>query len=159
MPFSITDLTRKDETAEKIPTKGKGLGAFTSPSGYATILCFPITIWQSRRNTKKTVESLREARELETERVEAERREEAEEERKRAELRAKSYANRDGPGPQGPPREKKVPEVEPLDPRLDRDPENPRVCDNTCGNAWSSHCPIHDRKHSSRPTSPGLLAI
>jgi hypothetical protein len=42
---------------------------------------------------------------------------------------------------------------------LERDPENPRVCNDTCGNAMRSHCPIHDRKRSSRPTSPGLLAI
>lgn len=149
MPFSITDLTHKDETAEKIPTKGKGLG------GYASILFFPITIWQSSRNGMKTIEDLREARMLGAERELAER----EEEREREELRAKSGASRDGPGPQGPPREKKVPEVEPLDPNLERDHENPRVCDSTCGNAMKSHCPIHDRKDSSRPTSPGLLAI
>ncbi|RGP61599.1 hypothetical protein FSPOR_9925 [Fusarium sporotrichioides] len=159
MPFSITDLTRKDKTAEKIPTKGKGLGAFTSPSGYATILCFPITIWQSRRNAKKTVESLGEARQQEAERINAERWQEFQEEQKRRELREKSDANHDDLGPQGPPREKKVPEVEPLDPRLERDPENPRNCDETCGNALRDSCPIHDRKQSSRPTSPGLLAI
>jgi hypothetical protein len=159
MPFSITDLTKRDRTAENIPTKGKGLGAFTSPSGYATILCFPITIWQSRRNAKKTVESLREARHQKTERKKAEIQQEFQEEQKRREMREKSDANRNGLGPQGPPREKKVPEVEPLDPRLERDPENPRNCDETCGNALKGSCPIHDRKQSSRPTSPGLLAV
>jgi hypothetical protein len=159
MPFSITELTKKDETAEKIPTKGKGLGAFTSPSGFATILCFPITIWQTRRNTKKTIENIREARQQEAERANAERWEEAQKEQRRRELREKSDAKRDGLGPQGPPREKKVPDVEPLDPELEREPKNPRNCDDTCGNALMSHCPIHDRKQSSRPTSPGLLAV
>ncbi|KAG8357795.1 hypothetical protein FVEN_g4283 [Fusarium venenatum] len=155
----VCQLVPHRPSPELIPTKGKGLGAFTSPSGYGTILCFPITIWQSRRNTKKTVESLREARQQEAERRNAETQQEFQEEQKRREMREKSDANRDGLGPQGPPREKRVLEVEPLDPRLERDPENPRNCDEACGNALKGSCPIHDRKQSSRPTSPGLLAI
>ncbi|RGP78220.1 hypothetical protein FLONG3_3699 [Fusarium longipes] len=152
MPFSITDLTRKDETAKK----DKDLGAFTKPAGYATILFFPITIWQSLRNNKKTIKEVTEARQQVSARIDEENFYIAQ---KRMEELQKSDAESNGPGPQGSPREKKVPEVEPLDPKLERDPENPRNCDDTCGNALMSYCPIHDRKQSSRPTSPGLLAI
>ncbi|KAM0550415.1 hypothetical protein ACHAO7_005547 [Fusarium culmorum] len=159
MPFSYKDLTTRDKTAKKIPTSGKGLGAFTSPSGFAVILCFPITLWQSRRNTKKAVEDLKEARLQKAEQRKAVHMQNFQEQQKRREVREKSDANRVGLGPQGPPRQKKVPEVEPLDPLLERDPENPRNCDSTCGNASRGSCPIHDRKQSSRPTSPGLLAI
>lgn len=159
MPFSISDMTRKDETAEKIPSKGKGLGAFLSPSGFATIVLFPFTIWHSTRNSKKTVKAMRGARQEEAERIDAERWEETKEAEKMRKLRETLDADRDGLGPQGPPRERKVPEAEPIPPELERDPENPRVCGPECPSYGLKNCVVHNRKPPSRPTSPGLLAV
>jgi hypothetical protein len=156
MLFSISDMTRRDETDEKIPTKGKGLGAFLSPSGFTTIVLVPFTIWHTTRENKKTVKALREARQEEAERIDDERWEEDE---RQKEMRDKLDADRDGLGPQGPSREKKVPEVEPIALKLERDPENPRVCDPKCPSYGMENCVVHNRKPSSRPTSPGLLAI
>ncbi|KAM0295770.1 hypothetical protein ACHAO9_000855 [Fusarium lateritium] len=159
MPFSISDMTRKDETAEKIPTKGKGLGAFLSPSGFATIVLFPFTIWHSTRESKKSVKAMREARQEEAERIDAERLEEAKEDEKQRKLREKLDADRDGLGPQGPPREKKILEVDPIAPELEKHPENPRVCSPECPSYGMENCVVHHRRRSSRPTSPGLLAV
>ncbi|KAH7262510.1 hypothetical protein BKA59DRAFT_550831 [Fusarium tricinctum] len=107
MPFPISGMTRKDETAEKIPTKDR----------------------KKRRGS-----ILRD-------------------ERRQRKLRSRESCERSLTPTE------MVPEVEPLAPELERDPENPRICGPECPSYRMKNCVVHNRQPPSRPTSPGLLAI
>ncbi|KAL4725654.1 hypothetical protein ACLX1H_007804 [Fusarium chlamydosporum] len=71
-------------------------------------------------------EPTKDSKQIETERLIAERSEEALNERKSRELTEKIEAERKGLKPQDPSPDKQVPEVEPLNPKLEKSPENPR---------------------------------
>ncbi|KAF5008943.1 hypothetical protein FDECE_4806 [Fusarium decemcellulare] len=156
MPFAMSDLTRKDETASKIPAPAKGFGALAgSGGGFAAVACLPIEIifWpayfltkriQKKRKEKKEAREAQEAQAANTSTVDTTERQDE----KEAALTS------------GEPDSKRVPDTPALDPKLEHHPDNPRVCDPECpGYNKGLPCRIHQRKEPDRPTSPGLLAV
>ncbi|KAF4453159.1 hypothetical protein FALBO_16044 [Fusarium albosuccineum] len=162
MPFAMSDLTRKDETASKIPAPAKGFGALAgSGGGYSQVLCLPIEIifWPAYFLTKRIQKKRKEKKEA---------REAQEAQAANTSSTADTTEGQDAKGEKekeaaptsGEPDPKGVPETPALDPKLEHHPDNPRVCDPDCP-AYNKGipCRIHQRKEPDRPTSPGLLAV
>ncbi|EEU34445.1 uncharacterized protein NECHADRAFT_44490 [Fusarium vanettenii 77-13-4] len=159
MPFSMADLNKRDETASKIPAPAKGFGALFGGGGYAEVVCCPLSVifWSGYAITKKIKKKRQEKKATAAEAEEevavgsSDRTNHKDAEKMAEGSRASHVSPTPSPG--------EVSGTAPLDPALQKHPNNPRVCDPECPGYGKDFCLAHQRKGTSRPTSPGLLAV
>ncbi|KAL2678420.1 hypothetical protein Neosp_009166 [[Neocosmospora] mangrovei] len=132
MPFSMADLNKRDETASKIPAPAKGFGALFGGGGYAEVVCCPLAaiFWSGYAITKKIQKKRQDKKAAAKEAEEEAAVGNSDRTNNNMDAEKMATGNR-ARGASPTPGPKEVPKTAPLDPALQKHPNNPRAMEKT----------------------------